>query len=210
MRLTRARALAMVARFDEARKLVADVRAELLDRGNQGRLAQSVQSTAAVEILAGNPAQAETYLADACELQEAQGAQGFLGTSLALRALTLYDLGRLDEADNCAARASEIGDADDMFTQLPWRGARAKVLARRGDHDGAELLAREAVEIADGTDMLNDQGDAYANLAEVLDLAGRHGEAAAALEEAVERFTRKGNVASAQRAEERLAGQRAT
>ena len=86
-----------------------------------------------------------------------------------------------------------------------WRQVRAKVLARRGEHAEAERLAREAVAIGDETDMLNAQGDANADLAEVLLLAGRADEAVAALEQAVERYERKGNLVSAQRARARLA-----
>jgi hypothetical protein len=54
--------------------------------------------------------------------------------------------------------------------------------------------------------MLDTQGDAYADLGEVLILAGKPDEAAAAFEQALERFERKGNVVSAERTRARLAG----
>ena len=53
--------------------------------------------------------------------------------------------------------------------------------------------------------MLDAQGDAYADLAEVLILGGRPDEAAAALEQALERYERKENRVSAQRTQARLA-----
>ena len=53
--------------------------------------------------------------------------------------------------------------------------------------------------------MLNAQGDAYADLAEVLLLSGKADEAAAALEQALERYERKGNLVMAQRMRDRLA-----
>ena len=53
--------------------------------------------------------------------------------------------------------------------------------------------------------MLDRQGDAYADLAEVLVLAGRADEAVTALEQALERYERKGNIVSTQRARSRLA-----
>ena len=81
----------------------------------------------------------------------------------------------------------------------------AKVLARRGEHAEAERLAREAVAIGDGTDMLNPQGDANADLAEVLLRGGKTHEAAAALTQALDRYERKGNVAMARRAGDWLA-----
>ena len=86
-----------------------------------------------------------------------------------------------------------------------WRQVKAKVLARRGEHAEAERLAREAVAIGDETDMLDAQGDAYADLAEVLLLAGKPDEAAGALEQALERYERKGNLVSAERARTRSA-----
>ena len=124
-------------------------------------------------------------------------------------AQALYELGRLEEAEAWAGRAAELGASDDAFTQMLWRQVKAKVLARRGEHAEAERLAREAVAIGEETDMLDAQGDAYADLAEVLALAGKPDEAAAALEQAVERYERKGNIVSTQRAQTRLAEIRA-
>ena len=119
-------------------------------------------------------------------------------------AQALYALDRLEEADAWAGRAAELGQSD-AWAQMLWRQVRAKVLARRGEHAQAERLAREAVAIGDETDMLDGQGDAYADLAEVLLLAGKPDEAAAALEQALERYERKGNLVSAKRAQTRLA-----
>jgi Flp pilus assembly protein TadD len=85
------------------------------------------------------------------------------------------------------------------------RRVRAKLLARHGDYPEACRLAREAVTIGDNTDLLDIQGEAYADLAEVLMLAGEAHEAAAALEQAVERHQRKGNIVAAERSRARLA-----
>ena len=85
------------------------------------------------------------------------------------------------------------------------RQARAKVLARRGEHAEAERLAREAVAIGATTEHLNAQGDANADLAEVLLLGGKADEAAAALEQALDRYERKGNLVMARRMRDRLA-----
>ena len=117
----------------------------------------------------------------------------------------LYVLDRLDDADAWAGRAIQLGASDDAETQMLWRQVRAKVLARRGEHAEAERLAREAVTIGEGTDMLNGQGDAYADLAEVLQLSGKAGEAAAELERALDRYERKGNLVMARRIRDRLA-----
>jgi hypothetical protein len=79
------------------------------------------------------------------------------------------------------------------------------VLARRGKHAEAERLAREAVENGEGTDSLIGQGDANADLAEVLFLARKLDEATEALRHALDRYERKGHVVLAQRMRERLA-----
>jgi hypothetical protein len=79
------------------------------------------------------------------------------------------------------------------------------VLARRDKHADAEWLAREAVAMGEETESPDAQGNAYADLAEVLLLAGRRDEAVAAFETAVERYESKGNIVSAKRARERLA-----
>jgi hypothetical protein len=74
-----------------------------------------------------------------------------------------------------------------------------------GEHAEAELLAREAVAIGEETHLLNGQGNANADLAEVLLLTGKPDEAAAALEQALKHYERKGNRVSTQRAQTRLA-----
>lgn len=85
-----------------------------------------------------------------------------------------------------------------------WRQVRAKVFARRGEHSDAERLALEAVAICEATDMLNVQGDVYADLAEVLLLGGRMEETAEALEQALARYEQKGTVVMAARTRSRL------
>jgi hypothetical protein len=85
-----------------------------------------------------------------------------------------------------------------------WRRARAKVLARRGDHAEAARLVRDAVALSEGTDGLDAQGDAYADLGDVLVLGGELDDAAAAFEQALERYERKGNLVMAERTRERL------
>jgi hypothetical protein len=81
-----------------------------------------------------------------------------------------------------------------------WRAALAKVRARRGSFEEAESLAREAIDLVETTDALNQQGNVYLALAEVRRLAARNDEASAAVAAAVAAFERKGNVVSAGRA----------
>jgi hypothetical protein len=85
-----------------------------------------------------------------------------------------------------------------------WRQVDAKLAARRGEHASAERLGREALALAAATDMVNQQGNAYADLAEVLELAGEPAAAATALEQAIDHYARKGNLVLHARTEERL------
>ena len=108
---------------------------------------------------------------------------------------SLCALGRYDEAEPLAQLGRELGDEQDVVTQMLWRQVQALVHAYRGEHAEAERLAREAVTIAERTDGLNYQGDAFCDLAEVLAAAGRTDEAAEALEQALDRYERKKNLA---------------
>ena len=77
------------------------------------------------------------------------------------------------------------------------------MLARRGELEEGERLAREAVALAAETDMLNMHADALVDLAEVLALAG--GRTPAELEQALALYERKGNLVMAERTRSRLA-----
>ena len=200
----RAQALAMLGRFDEAREILAEARAELADRGGELSLAVTVVVSAEVELLADDPAAAAKLGAEGVRLVEQLGEQGFLLTAAGKLAQALYALDQVDEADAWAVRAGTARGTT-RWTQMLWRQVKAKVLARRGERAQAERLAREAVAICEETDMLDAQGDAYADLAEVLLLAGTPAEAAAALNQALERYERKENLVSASRVRDRLA-----
>ena len=128
------------------------------------------------------------------------GERSFRSTIAGLLAQALCALGEDDETDRFSRVCEETAAEEDVFSQVLWRSARAKVLARRGEGDAAEAAAREAVAIAERTDLLNTQADALLDLAEVLALSGRTDEAKAAAREAAERFERKGNLPSLARA----------
>jgi tetratricopeptide (TPR) repeat protein len=202
----RAGALAMLGRFDEARAMLAEARAELTERGGGVLLAATTAFfTVWVELWADEPAAALDFGAAGFRQFEELGELSSLSTAAAYLAQALYALERLDEADAWAGRTAELGASDDVSSEMLWRQVRAKVLACRGEHAEAQRLAREAVAIGEGTDGLNWQGDACADLAEVLMLGGEADEAAAALEQALERYGRKGNVVMARRMRDRLA-----
>jgi class 3 adenylate cyclase/tetratricopeptide (TPR) repeat protein len=204
LRTHRTSALAMLSRFEEAQALRDELRAELIERGANQVLAAVEGLGIDIYLLAGNPAAAVAAGKESCRLREELGQRSELSTAAGGLAQAYYELGELKEAEHWAARSAELGAKDDMTTQMLWRQARAKVLARRGEHDKAERLAREAVAVGAETDMVNAQADADADLGEVLVLGGRKEEAAEVFEQALRRYERKENLVMAGRMRERL------
>jgi class 3 adenylate cyclase/tetratricopeptide (TPR) repeat protein len=205
LRSNRAKALAMLGRFDEARAILADTRTVLAERGSGIPLGTTAgMDSVEVELWAGDPAAAAEFGAEGCRLLEELGEHSILSTAAGMLAQALYALDRLEEADGWAGRAAELGASDDAITQMLWRQVKAKVLARRGELAEGERLAREAVAVCEKTDFLDAQGDVYADLAEVLSLGGRPQEAAAALRQAIACYEGKGNLVSSQHAQARI------
>jgi tetratricopeptide (TPR) repeat protein len=197
--------VAMLGRFDEARAILVEARADQSERGGGTLLANLIAfESVDVELWAGDPAAAAEFGAEGFRLHEEMGNRDFLAPAAGNLARALYALDRLDEADGWAVRSSELGTSDDALKEMVWRQVRAKVLARGSEHEEAEQLAREAVDIGEGTDSLIGQGDANADLADVLLLAGKRDEAVAALRKALDRYERKEHLVLAQRVRDRL------
>ncbi len=209
LRTFRMTALAMLGRIDEARALLDELRAELIERGARTVMAAVESYAIDIELLDGDPAAAVAAGEVGCRLDEELGHFSELSTVAAGLARAHCEAQQFDEAQRWASRAEELGASDDASTQMLWRDARALVKAHRGEHATAERLAREAVEIGEQTEALNAQADTFADLGEVLALAGRREEAAAALEHALARYEAKENVVRAGRMRERLAALRA-
>jgi tetratricopeptide (TPR) repeat protein len=191
---------AMRGRFDEARALLAAGDAAAEELGQTIWIAVAGMSRREVEALAGNLEGAEAAARESSDLLEELRDTGYRATAVALLAGSLYELGRLEEAERETKLAEELAAPDDRLSHGLWRQVRAKLEARAGRHAEAEALAREAVDVFSATDMLDDHAHSRATLADVLSQAGLNGEAAAELERAVELFEAKGNVVRAARA----------
>jgi tetratricopeptide (TPR) repeat protein len=116
-----------------------------------------------------------------------------------------YMQGRYDEAEQLTRESEHSSRPNDVYSHVHWRSTRAKLLARRGELDAAQRLAREALEFASQSDFHLAHADALLDLGEVLDLAGDAEAAAAAVEHAIHFYAQKGNAVSAARARVRLA-----
>jgi predicted ATPase len=193
---------AMRGDFRIARELLAAGRRSLEELGQPVWVAVTGQEAFFVEMLAGDPAAAAAALRESYDALSEMGERSFRSTIAGLLAHALSALGEVDEAEHFSRACEEAAADEDVFSQVLWRSARAKVLARRGEAEAAEAVGREAVAIAERTDLLNTQADALLDLAEVLARAGRAEEAKAAALEAAGRFERKGNIPSLARARE--------
>ncbi len=191
---------AMRGQFDRARDLYGRSRATLDELGVKLLAALTSLDSGWVEMLAGDPAAAERELrADFDTLRE-MGERNYISTTAAVLAEAIYRQGRYDEAAAMAEYSEEAAAADDVSTQFLWRTVRSKVLARQGESDDAESVAREALRLINESDDLESQGQALLSLAEVFALSGRSEAAEAAAVEAIAVWERKGDVVSAAQA----------
>ena len=194
----------MAGRFDRARELLAASDAVFEEFGLTLHSAVS-HHAAMVELLGGDPVAAETSLRRGVRTLEEMGDRALLSTTVAFLGQALLAQGRAQEAEDFARRSEELAAADDLLTQVLWRGVRSRTLAARGRLDEAERLAREAVVLGEKSDFVNHRGDALMDLGIVLREAGRADQAQAALAEAIALYRQKGNTVAAGRAEAELA-----
>jgi tetratricopeptide (TPR) repeat protein len=190
----------MQGRLDVGRELLAQATTLAEELGLEFMLVAASRIRCYVEVLAGDALAAEHALRPACEALERMGDWGHFATLAPKLADALFIQGANDEEalrlTELAERSATPGVADE---DIGWRRVRAKLLARQGDDQEAERLAREATERAALTDLLDDRAQALADLAEVLGLGGRPEESAAVLEEAIDLHEQKGNVVAAER-----------
>jgi class 3 adenylate cyclase/tetratricopeptide (TPR) repeat protein len=198
---------AMEGRFDRARDLLATSSAAFEELGLTLHTA-AWHHGAMVELLAGDPVAAERGLRRGYKTLEEMGDKNLLSTTAAFLGQALLAQERDQEAERFAELSEELTAADDLLTQVLWRGLRARVLVGRDRLEEAERLAREAVVLAERSDFLNHRGDALVDLAIVLRQAGRLDDARAALSEALRLYQRKGNVAAVKARAEVVGGSR--
>jgi class 3 adenylate cyclase/tetratricopeptide (TPR) repeat protein len=185
---------AMRGRFELARDLYLQCRAIGEEFGVGPVLAALPNYSGPIELLAGDPKAAERELRAGCRALEELGETSVLSTSAALLARTLERTGQLDEAEEQTVLSERNASRDDLASQTTWRGVRARVLARRGEFDRAQQLARDAVAIADRTDFLVWRGEALLDLAEVHRLAGDSASFVRAANDALRLFEAKGHL----------------
>jgi tetratricopeptide (TPR) repeat protein len=196
--------------FDKARELFAESRDVQRELGQNVSIAAGTQLSGIVELLAGDPAAAERELRAGYDELERIGHEGYLTTVAAFLARALNEQDRLDEAERFLEISEEKASSDDLTTLADCAAVRAKVLARRGEFDRAEEMARRAVASFADTEESQHHADALVDLADVLSLAGRGEEAVPLMNEAEALYESKGVTPSLERVRAWLRSRRQT
>jgi class 3 adenylate cyclase len=195
---------AMRGNFDRARSLAGSADAAAAEFGQKLWRAAGGMGLWEIEMLAGDVSAAERAVRRSCELLEELGEVGHRSLAAGQLAASLYALAQLDEAHEWTETAEGLAPKGDVSSQMLWRQVRARILARRGQHAKAEELAREAVFLAQETDMLNYHANALVDLAETYVAAGRAEDGRAHLEQALTLYDQKGNLVAVGRTGRRL------
>jgi class 3 adenylate cyclase len=194
---------AMLGQFQEARQLVASARATFDEIGLAAAIADFCGTVGgAIEMANQDYVAAEALLRESCLALEGMHDHALLASRAAELAEALCALRQFEEADRWARLSERHAGTDDMDAQTAWRAADAEVKAAIGKLGEAETLSREAVRLANTTDMLNRRGRTLLALANVLLLQGRSDEASQPIDDATRVFERKGNLVWARRARE--------
>jgi tetratricopeptide (TPR) repeat protein len=202
---TLAQLKAMNGDLDEARTLYRRGRKMLRDLGQGVNAASTGLDLARVELLGGDLTLAEHEVRADYDFLAKMGETYFLSTMAALLSRIVRDQGRDAEALALSETAEAATAADDMESQALWRAIRAPIVARAGNGELAEELARSALELVRQTEAPTLQADALCELASVLQLNGKTDEARQVIDEAIDLYRSKGNVVSAELAAARAA-----
>jgi tetratricopeptide (TPR) repeat protein len=196
---------AMNGDLETARMLYKQGRDMLRDLGEGVRAAASCIYVAWVEMRGGDLAKAEREVRADFEFLERAGENYHLSGIAALLAQLIRDQGRDDEALPLLEMAEKLSAPNDVQSQATWRSVKAPILARKGDVEQAERVAREAVEMLGKTESAGLHADAMSELASVLEAIGRRQEALDANDAAIALYSRKGDVFGAKRRTEWVA-----
>ena len=185
---------AMRGEFDRARDLSAQARSTLEELGNSVLAAATSLESGAVELLAGNPAEAERLIRrDVAEL-ERMGAAYLLSTTTALLAQAVAAQGRDAEAAELVEAGQRRTGGDDVESDVLLACVRSGLLVRAGDVAGGVAEARRAVALLENADAPVTRAEALLALAEACDAAGDTDGATAALDRAAAECRAKGSV----------------
>jgi class 3 adenylate cyclase/tetratricopeptide (TPR) repeat protein len=182
--------------FDGALEAISEMRRGLRELGRETEYAATANCVWDVCLWSESWQRGEAALRESYELLERSENKAFLSTIALQLGDAVYRQGRLEEAERLADVGEDLTASDDTLNQVDLPMLRAKVRAARGDFAGAEPLARQGVQIAAETDLLDLAAGAWLGLAGILRAAGDP-EAEAAANEALRLYQQKGNLVGA-------------
>jgi len=192
---------AMRGEFALGREVLVEGREQARETGRLTILGAIEMGEVELELTADDAERALRAGRSGIEHLERAGEQAWLSTLLPYTAEALYRLGRDDEAGELVDQAEKIALEDDVTTLTLVRQVRAKLLARRGEFEPAERLAREAVALLAGTESPSHHADGLTDLGLVLTFAGKREAALEAFGEARSLYEQKGHTVGVARAD---------
>ncbi|MFN2590357.1 MAG: AAA family ATPase, partial [Actinomycetota bacterium] len=196
---------AMQGRFDDAWSILAEGKDLARELGLTVELAAGLERTGGeIAVMTDDFRAAERELRRAVETLRRVGDKGHLGSvGPDLARVVLEDTGREEEAIELAHLGIDWM-IDDVDAQVRAHAAKARAVARLGETEEAERLARYAVSRAMATDYVSLRTLSHEALAEVLEATGRTEEAADAVRRAATEYEAKGAVVLAARMRRKL------
>jgi DNA-binding SARP family transcriptional activator len=192
---------AMLGNFDEARRLLWSAAAIDRDLDRQDAEVEEIPRwIGLVEWLAGDPVAAERGLRPGYEGIRGLGESRSIASMAGELARMLYLQGRFGEAFECTETARTLRPRLAAWPDTGWCSVRAMIMARRGELPAAIVLARDAVALAENTDLLFMHARALEDLAEVLELGGQPEEAEPHRARAIRLYDQKGITVLVERA----------
>lgn len=163
--------------------------------GDDALVARAMSNLGAIANIQGDRAGALALYHLAISAHQRLGNTRGLAECFHNMAITIRDMGRLQEADELEQRSAEFArDAEQPLLVSIARMGRAELALRRGDASFAEATARRAAtEFATAGDVVR-EGEAQRLAGVACTLTGKHREARALLDFAVDRARRHGAV----------------
>jgi ATP/maltotriose-dependent transcriptional regulator MalT len=190
---------AMRGDFEQAREHSRQARSTLEELGNSMLAAATSLEAGAVELLAGNPREAERLIrADVAEL-ERMGATYLLSTTTALLAQAVAAQGRDAEAAELVEAGQRLTGEDDIESNVLLACVRSGLRVRAGDAGAGIEEASRAVALLDEADAPVARAEALLALAAAWEADGNP-RAASARDRAAAECEAKGYVVAARRA----------
>jgi tetratricopeptide (TPR) repeat protein len=198
-------AIAITGDHERGRAMTATAVAVQREAGMLVIAGAGAMGRAYIELAAGDLEAAEQLLRDGLEELERLGDRAYYATVGLVLAEVLRRQGDYDEAASWCRVVRETTGSDDVVNDIGVDALEGYLLARAGDLEGGERLARRAAEQAARVDFFWIRGLTFTMFGKTLALAGKPADAVEAFETALRTYESKGDATSAAQVRELLA-----